>query len=68
MRDKREPQATMLAFEGLKERVLKDHPLRTIKVVAYEGVGASVCGVPPDVLKGGPGVRAPERLLKHKIS
>ena len=31
MRGRRDPQATMLAFVDMEERVPKDHPLRTIK-------------------------------------
>ena len=36
MRGRRDPQATMLAFVDLEERVPKDHPIRTIKTVADE--------------------------------
>ena len=36
MRGRRDPQATMLAFLDLEERVPNDHPLRTIKAVADE--------------------------------
>ena len=38
MRGRRDPQATMLAFVDLEERVPKDHPLRTIKAVADEAL------------------------------
>ena len=31
MRGSRDPQATMLAFVDLEERVPQDHPIRTIK-------------------------------------
>ena len=33
-----DPQATILAFVDLEERVPKDHPLRTIKTVADEAL------------------------------
>ena len=36
MRGRRAPQATMLAFVDLEERVPQDHPLRTIKAVTDE--------------------------------
>ena len=38
MRGRHDPQATMLAFVDLEERVPTDHPLRTIKVVADEAL------------------------------
>ena len=38
MRGRRDPQATMLAFVDLEERVPKDHPLRTIKAVAADAL------------------------------
>ncbi len=38
MRGRRDPQATMLAFVDLEERVPKDHPLRTIKAVTDEAL------------------------------
>ena len=38
MRGRRDPQATMLAFVDLEERVPKDHPLRTLKAVADEAL------------------------------
>ena len=34
MRGRREPQATMLAFVDLEERVPRDHPLRVVKQFA----------------------------------
>ena len=34
MRGRKDPQATMLAFVGLEERVPDDHPIRTIKALA----------------------------------
>ena len=41
MRGRRDPQATMLAFVDMEERVPKDHPIRSIKAVADEAW--SVC-------------------------
>ena len=38
MRGRRDPQATMLAFVDLEERVLQDHPIRTIKIIADEAL------------------------------
>ena len=38
MRDRHDPQATMLAFVHLEERVPNDHPLRIIKTVADEAL------------------------------
>ena len=41
MRVRRAPQATILAFVDLEERVSKDHPICTIKTIADEAL--SVC-------------------------
>ena len=38
MRGRRDPQATMLAFVDMEERVPKDHPIRSIKAVADEAL------------------------------
>ncbi len=38
MRGRRDPQATMLAFVDLEDRVPKDHPLPTIKAVADDAL------------------------------
>ena len=38
MRGSRNPQATMLAFVDLEERVPQDHPIRTIKIIADEAL------------------------------
>ena len=38
MRARRDSQATMLALEDLEGRVLKGHPLRTIKAVAGQAL------------------------------
>ena len=46
MRGRRDPQAAILAFVDLEERVPKDHPIRTIKP------GVSILGVL--MLKGQP--------------
>ena len=56
MRGRHDPQATMLAFVDLEERVPTDHPLRTIKVVADEALERLSCGVRRYVLEGGPSV------------
>ena len=55
IRGRRDPRGTMLAFVDMEERVPKNHPLRAIKAVADESLGASVWEVRPDVLGGGPG-------------
>ncbi len=34
MRGRHDPQATMLAFVDLEERVPQDHTIRTIKIIA----------------------------------
>ena len=36
MRGSRDPQATMLAFVDLEDRVPQDHPIRTIKIIAVK--------------------------------
>ena len=38
MRGRRDPQATMLAFVDMEERVSKDHPIRSIKAVADDAL------------------------------
>ena len=38
MRGSRDPQATMLTFVDLEERVPQDHPIRTIKIIADEAL------------------------------
>ena len=38
MRRRRDPQATMLAFVDLEERVPQDHPIRTIKIIADDAL------------------------------
>ncbi len=38
MRGRRDPQATMLAFVDLDERIPQDHPIRTIKIIADEAL------------------------------
>ena len=38
MRGRRDPQAAMLAFVDMEERVPKDHPIRSIKAVADEAL------------------------------
>ena len=38
MRGRHDPQATMLAFVDLEERVPQDHPIRTIKIIADDAL------------------------------
>ena len=40
MRGRREPQSLMLAFVDLEQRVPKNHPLRTIRVLADQALAA----------------------------
>ena len=53
MRGRHDPQATMLAFVDLEERVPQDHPIRTIKIIA------------DDVMLPYP---APTTLLQHQLT
>src|SRR3954453_11040106 len=67
MRGRREPQATMLAFVDLDERVPPNHPLRVIKHFA----DASLAELSPvfDAMYGAGGRPSipPERLLKASL-
>ncbi len=38
MRGRHDPQATMLAFVDLEERVPQDHPIHTIKIIADQAL------------------------------
>ena len=38
MRGRHDPQATMLAFVDLEERVPQDHPIRTIKIIVDDAL------------------------------
>ena len=58
MSGRREPQATMLLFVDLEERVPEAHPIRTIRAIVDEAPGASLTGVRPDVLGGWPNIGA----------
>src|SRR5213076_713583 len=67
MRGRREPQATMLAFVDLEERVPRTHPLRVVKQLADRALAElspvfdvmyAVCGRPSI---------PPERLLKASL-
>jgi len=67
MRGRREPQATMLAFVDLEERVPRNHPLRVIKQIADR----TLAELSPvfDVMysAGGRPSIPPERLLKASL-
>ena len=58
MRGRHDPQATMLAFVDLEERVPQDHPIRTIKIIVDDALERLSPEFDPDVLEGGPSVRA----------
>ena len=61
------PQGTILDLVNLEERVPKDHPLRTIKKVAYkalERLSGEFDGMYSDV---GRASVPPERLLKASL-
>ena len=64
MRGRRNPQATMLAFVNLDERVPPDHPLRIIKLVAYDVLVRMSDDFDRMYSKIGRGLAPPERLLK----
>ena len=67
MRGRVDPQATMLAFVDLEERVPRDHPLRTIKVVADEALERLSPDFDRMYSKVGRGSVPPERLLKASL-
>ena len=67
MRGRRDPQATMLAFVDLEERVPKDHPLRTIKTVADEALERLSPEFDRMYSKVGRASVPPERLLKASL-
>ncbi len=67
MHGRRDPQATMLAFVDLEERVSKDHPIRTIKAVADEALGRLSPEFDRMCAKVGRASVPPERLLKASL-
>ena len=67
MRGRRDPQATMLAFVDMEERVPKDHPIRTIKVVADEALERLSPEFDRMYSKVGRASVPPERLLKASL-
>ena len=67
MRGRRNPQATMLAFVALDERVPPDHPLRIVKRVADDALDRMSGNF--DRMYSGTGRASvpPERLLKSLL-
>ena len=66
MRGRRDPQATM-AFVDLEERVSKDHPIRTIKIVADDALERLSPEFDRMYSKVGRASVPPERLLKASL-
>ena len=67
MRGRHDPQATMLAFVDLEERVPNDHPFRTIKTVADEVLERLSPEFDRMYSKVGRASVPPERLLKASL-
>ena len=67
MRGSRDPQATMLAFVDLEERVPQDHPIRTIKIIADEALERLSPEFDQMYSKVGRASVPPERLLKASL-
>src|SRR5712692_597059 len=67
MRGQRDPQVTMLAFVNLEERVLPDHPLRTIKRFADRALVELSPVFDAMYASGGRPSIPPERLLKASL-
>lgn len=67
MRGKRERQVTMLTFIDLEERVPRDHPLRTIRRLADEALGALSAEFDRMYAEVGRPSIPPERLLKASL-
>ena len=67
MRESRDPQATMLAFVNLEERVPQDHPIRTIKIIADEALERLSPEFDRMYSKVGRASVPPERLLKTSL-
>ena len=64
MRERHDPQATILAFVDLEERVPQDHPIRTIKIIADEALERLSPEFDQMYSKVGRASVPPERLLK----
>ena len=67
MRGSRDPQATMLAFVDLEERVPQGHPIRTIKIIADEALERLSPEFDRMYSKVGRASVPPERLLKASL-
>ena len=67
MRGRHDPQATMLAFVDLEERVPQDHPIRTIKIIADEALERLSPEFDQMYAKVGRASVPPERLLKASL-
>ena len=67
MRGRRDPQATMLAFVDMEERVPKGHPIRAIKAVADEALERLSSEFERMYSKVGRASVPPERLLKASL-
>src|SRR3954451_15700338 len=67
MRGRRDPQASMLAFVDLEERVPPHHPLRTIKRFADEALADLSPTFDAMYRAGGRPSIPPERLLKASL-
>lgn len=67
MRGQREPQATMLAFVDLEERVPRNHPLRVVKQLADRALAELSAVFDEMYAAGGRPSIPPERLLKASL-
>src|SRR5437762_2573896 len=67
MRGRREPQATMLAFVDLEERVPHTHPLRVVKQLADRALAELSPVFDAMYAAGGRPSIPPERLLKASL-
>ena len=67
MRGRHDPQATMLAFVDLEERVPQDHPIRTIKIINDEALERLSPEFDRMYSKVGRASVPPERLLKASL-
>jgi transposase len=67
MRGRRDPQATMLAFVDLEERVPRKHPLRVIRQHADRALSELSPLFDQMYASGGRPSIPPERLLKASL-
>ena len=67
MRGRHDPQATMLAFVDLEERVPQDHPIRTIKIIVDDALERLSPEFDQMYSKVGRASVPPERLLKASL-